>query len=318
MSFWSSLPKPFFALAPLYDVTDVAFREMIARHGKPDLMFTEFVSTDGLAHPVAREKLIKLHFGSTEAQSPVVAQLWGANPEHFYSAAKLVSELGFAGIDINMGCPDKKVVAQGGGAALISTPSLAKEIISACKSGGEGLPVSVKTRTGFLEDTLEEWLGHLLEAAPAAITIHARTRKQMSKTAADWDAVRRAVVVAKGTGILILGNGDVKTPEEGQSKAEETGADGIMIGRGVFGNYWLFSGRKDISQEEKLNALAEHAELFERYFAGIRNFVMLRKHFAEFASGFPGAKELRAKLMFAKNSEEVRKIIGLNFQANSL
>ncbi|MBI5221100.1 MAG: tRNA-dihydrouridine synthase [Candidatus Liptonbacteria bacterium] len=319
-SFWDKLPKPFFALAPLYDVTDFAFREMIARRrspsleasahrGGPDVMFTEFVSVDGLYHEKARAKLTKLHLGFSEIQRPIVAQLWGTKPELFFQAARLVRELDFNGVDVNMGCPDKKVVAAGAGAALIKNPTLAQEIITATQEGIGDLPISVKTRIGYERDTLDAWLPKLLEAKPAAVTVHARTVKEMSKVPADWQAVRRAVVIAEGSGTLIVGNGDINSLAMAKQRAAESGADGVMIGRGVFGGYWFFTGRTEIPLAERLQALVEHAEIFEANFAGIKNFAMLRKHFAAVVQGFAGAKDLRMKLMRAESAAAVREVI---------
>lgn len=348
--FWDKLPKPFFALAPLYDVTDCAFREMIARRrnievkpqergstsGGPQVMFTEFVSVDGLSHEKSREKLIKLHFGYTEIQRPIVAQLWGADPEKFRIAAGIVRELGFDGIDINMGCPDKKVVAMGAGAGLIRNPNLAKEIIKATQASN--LPVSVKTRVGYSQPELEDWIPELLSTGIAALTVHARTMKQMSKVPANWEMVKKVVEMRNDINgykdidgykdingyTLIIGNGDVRSIEEAKARAEEVGCDGVMIGRGIFGHYDFFTedtnstngnvtnnANTDTNEliKKRLGMVVEHAELFEKYFKGLKNFRMLRKHFAEFAKGFPGAREIRAALMSAENSAEVRAIV---------
>ena len=241
--FWSKLPKPFFALAPMADVTDAAFRRLIAKHGKPDVMWTEFVAVDGLLSP-GRDILLK-DFIYTEAERPIVAQIFGSKPDNFYKVAQIIADLGFDGIDINMGCPDRNVEKQGGGAAMIKTPELPLDIIRATQEGGnkngKRLPVSVKTRVGYNKVELDTWLPALLSVKPAAITVHARTRKEMSDVPAQWGLVKTAVEMAKGSGTLIIGNGDVKDLADAKQKAAETGADGVMLGRAIFGNPWLFA-----------------------------------------------------------------------------
>jgi tRNA-dihydrouridine synthase len=227
--------------------------------------------------------------------------------------------LGFDGIDINMGCPDKKVIKAGAGAALINEPERAKEIICAAKDGAGDIPVSVKTRIGFDRDILESWLPRLLEAEPSAATIHARTMKQMSKVPARWDAVRRGAEIARETGIAIIGNGDVGSVAEGKRLAADTGADGVMVGRGALGNYWFFNDNKaEPGPRERLLAVAEHAGLFERNFSGVKNFQMMRKHFHAAASGFPGARELRQNLMRIQNASEAKNLINEFFKGEEV
>jgi nifR3 family TIM-barrel protein len=305
------MEKPIFILAPMADVTDAAFRRIIAKYGKPDLMYTEFVSADGLARAPeeGRKKLMKdLIF--TEAERPIVAQFFTANPEYMRSAAKLAREMGFDGVDINMGCPDQGVVRQGAGACLMRTPELARELIEAAKEGSGGLPVSVKTRLGFNKDELEEWLPELLKAEPAHITIHARTKKEMSKVPAKWERVRRAVEIRNelGSKTLIFGNGDAKDLADARNKIEETGADGVMLGRAIFGNPWLFAERVP-TLEEKLRVMVEHTKLFEELLGDTKNFNIMKKHYKAYVNGFDGAVDLRIKLMEAQNAEEVAGII---------
>ena len=321
--FWKKLlstsnvdSKSILALAPMADVTDAAFRRIIAKYGKPDVMFTEFVSCDGLCSAGQKNLLPILKF--TKKERPIVAQVFGAKPEKFYESAKLIKKLGFDGIDINMGCPDKKVLKQGAGAALINNHKLAKEIIQQTKRGASKLPVSVKTRIGYDKYNKKEfkkWLTVLLECKPAAITIHARTKKEMSLAPAHWDIIAEAVKIRdkffgdKKDKTLIIGNGDVQSVADAKEKARVSGADGVMIGRAVFGNPWLFaSEKKIISTKEKLLVLLEHTKLFEKINKG-REFDIMKKHFKSYISGFPGAKELRIKLMASKNAEEAEKII---------
>jgi len=309
-NFWLKQKKPIFALAPMADVTDTAFRRIIAKYGKPDVMFTEFVSCDGLMSP-GRERLLR-DLEYTEGERPIVAQIFGAHPDNFRKTAALVRELGFDGIDINMGCPEKNIQKQGSCAALIKVPELAKEIILATKEGAGDLPVSVKTRIGYHRNEIETWLPALLSAEPAAITLHARTKKEMSDVPARWDVVARAVLIRNEleSETLILGNGDVKNLAEAETKVKETGVDGVMIGRGIFGNPWLFSEREsEPTFEEKFRVILEHTFLFEELFSGIKNFAIMKKHYKAYVEGFPGAKELRVKLMETNSAKEVEYIV---------
>jgi len=310
-SFWGKLSKPFFALAPMADVTDVAFRRIIAKYGKPDILWTEFVSADGLilADAPGRARLLS-DLGFTEAERPIVAQLFTACPEIMEQAAALILKLGFDGLDINMGCPDRQVEKQGSGAALIKDPRRAREIIRAARlGGGSKLPISVKTRLGYNRDELETWLPELLAEEPSAVTIHARTRKEMSKVPAHWERIARAVAIrdASGSRSLIIGNGDVSDLAEAKRRAVETQADGIMLGRAIFGRPWLFAGR-DFSLRERLEILAEHTALFEKLLGETKSFAVMKKHFKSYLSGFPGAGDLRARLMETNSAAEVKRL----------
>ena len=309
--FWEKLQRPLFVLAPMADVTDAAFRRVIAKYGKPHIMWTEFVSADGilLATPEGKAKLMKDLIYS-DAERPIVAQFFTGTPEHMEKVAALAGEMGFDGVDINMGCPDRSIEKQGAGAALIKTPALAKELIRAAKRGAPKLPISVKTRIGFNKNELETWLPLLLEEEPVAITIHARTRKEMSKVPAQWGEIKRAVEIRNSmkSETLILGNGDVLTLADAEEKVRETGCDGVMIGKGIFGNPWLFDTAKDsISTEERLRVMVEHTKLFEELLTH-KNFAVMKKHYKAYVNGFDGAKELRGKLMEAENGAEVERI----------
>ena len=311
-NFWRTIRQPIFALAPMADVTDTAFRQMFASLSKPDVMFTEFVSTDGLCSEGRKNVLRELKYKPIE--HPIVAQIWGTDPAKFEESARLIESLGFDGIDINMGCPQRKEIVHGACAALIRNPDLAKQIIAATKRGASGLPVSVKTRLGYDTVETETWVGHLLDAEPDAIIIHARTKSEMSNVPAHWDEVGRAVELRnrRGSKMLILGNGDIKSLEEGDLRIAETGLDGVMIGRGAFGNPWFFSrsrSRESVSLADRLGVMLEHARLFEEEFEGEKNFAVMRKHFKAYVTGFPGAHELRANLMSAVNATEVQRII---------
>lgn len=307
-SFWAALPKPFFVLAPLANVTDAAFRALIAKYGKPDVLWTEFVSADGLM--LGNRDILLRDLAYSPAERPIVAQLFTSRPDMMEKAAALAQELGFDGIDINMGCPDKSVEKQGAGAKLITTPELALEVIEAAKQGAPNIPVSVKTRLGYNKDILDEWLPKILSAKPAAVTVHARTRKEMSLVPARWERVARAVDIRNemGSDALIIGNGDLKDIADAKNKIQQTGADGAMFGRAIFGNPWLFTSHTP-TIEERLRVSVEHAKLFETMLGDIKNFALMKKHFKAYAEGFPGAKELRMKLMETSNAQEIEEII---------
>src|SRR3989344_3560941 len=305
-NFWAQLPKPFFALAPLEDVTDAAVRRLIARHGKPHVVFAEFTSADGLMLADAEgQKKLRRKLIYSDSERPIVAQLFTAVPEHMEKTARMVAELGFDGIDINMGCPVDEVVRQECGAALIKNPALARELIRAAKKSG--LPVSIKTRTGYTKDELDVWLPELLAEEPAAITIHARTRKEMSAVPAQWDRVKRAVEIRDEmkSPTLIVGNGDVRDIADAREKAHESGADGVMLGRAIYGNPWLFAERTDVpTREERIAALIEHLTLFEELLGGTTSYATMKKHFKAYISGWDGAKELRVQLMNTNRTQE--------------
>ncbi len=322
-SFWQKLQKPFFALAPMADVTDCAFREMIAkysRHGEdlggPHVFWTEFVSADGLCSP-GREVLLRdLEFSQNER--PIVAQLFGSNPENMFKAAKLCAEKGFDGIDINMGCPDKSIEKQGAGAAMIKNPKLAQQIIKAAQEGS-GLPVSVKTRIGYNKVEWKEWLPYILEMKPAALTVHLRTRKEMSLVPAHWEMMPEIVEFVREKNkelgnetMPIIGNGDALSISHARELAQKSGCDGVMLGRAIFGNPWLFDEHKnkdEIILEEKFRVLLEHTRLFEAKLGDIKSFAIMKKHYKAYVHGFDGAKELRVRLMEKENSDEIEEEI---------
>lgn len=342
LGFWASLEKPFFCQAPMADVTDAAFRQIIIKYSKPDVMWTEFVSADGLVSSKGRKSLL-IDLKYSENERPIVAQLFTSKPENMYKAAQLIKELGFDGLDINMGCPDRGIEKQGAGAALIKNPKLAREIIRAAKEGVENkLPVSVKTRIGYNKLEIETWVPELLKEDIAAFIIHGRTRKEMSKVPASWDAIMRIVEIVKESGksTLVIGNGDVINLEDAKKKAEKSGVDGVMLGRAMFGNPWLFTNRtfmnhncliessptyppklqcrrkllakvdcECITIEKKLEVMVEHTKLFKKLLGNHKNFTIMKKHFKAYITDFNGAKELRIKLMETKNANEVKKIV---------
>jgi len=322
-NFWTTLPRPFFVQAPLEDVTDAAFRALIAEIGKvprpdwrggPDVMYTEFTSADGLllASAEGKKKLLK-KFLFGEHERPIVAQLFTSVPEHMEKAAEIVRDMGFDGFDINMGCPDRSVEKSGCGAALIKNPTLARQLIRAAQKSG--LPISIKTRIGYKKDELETWLPELLAENPSTIIIHARTREEMSDVPARWDRIARAVQIrgSLGSRTLIVGNGDVKDIADARTKVADTKCDGVMIGRAVFGNPWLFADRVDEpTPRERVNTLIRHLELFDELLTGTTSFAVMKKHFKAYISGWDGAKETRMRLMETNSVEEALNILAAN------
>lgn len=317
-------------VAPMADVTDVAFRSMIAKYsrmrevgGGPDVMWTEFVSANGLCSP-GRE-VLKRDLEFTEEQRPIVAQLFTADPDNMREAAKLCRELGFDGIDINMGCPDKSIEKQCAGAAMMKDWRRAQKVIRAAQEGAGDIPVSVKTRLGFNKVEFKEWLPKVLECNIPVLTVHLRTRKEMSKVDAHWELmadivklVREMTGEVKDGGTIILGNGDVKDVVDGKEKAKTCGADGVMIGRGIFGTPWLFDTSDTHAKtiEERLRILVEHTKLYEEKLGDIKSFAIMKKHYKAYVNGFDGAKELRVELMECANSQEIEEKVGQWLQNN--
>lgn len=309
-NFWQKLNKPIFVLAPMADVTDYAFRTIINKYGKPDVFWTEFVSADGLAHETAREKLL-IDFKFDKGEHPIVAQIFGSNEDNMRQAGKLCRDLGFDGVDINMGCPDKSIEKQGSGASMIKDLEKAKKIISAVKEGAGDIPVSVKTRIGYNKNEINTWIRGLLEERLPLLTVHLRTRKEMSLVPAHWELMEDIVKLRDEISpeTLIIGNGDILNIKQGQEKVTQTGCDGIMIGRGIFGNPWLFSQKESIDLEEKLKVMLEHTKLFEEVLGEHKNFAIMKKHYKAYVNGFDGAKDLRVKLMDAKDYNEIESIV---------
>ena len=329
--FWQNLidnklahGKTLTVLAPMADVTDTAFRHIIAKYsrtkeigGGPDVMWTEFVSADGLASP-GRE-VLKRDLEYTEGERPIVAQLFTSNPETMFKAARLCKELGFDGIDINMGCPDKSIEKQGAGAKMMTTPKRAQEVIRAAQEGAIDISVTVKTRIGYNTIEFMEWLPYILETGVPAIIVHLRTRKEMSLVPAHWELmpeivklVREKTGEVKDGGTIVIGNGDVPNVTIGKEWAKLSGCDGVMIGRGMFGTPWLFDEEvysKGKTLEERLLVCIEHTKLFEKKLGDIKSFAIMKKHYKAYVNGFDGAKELRVELMECINSTEVEKII---------
>ncbi|MDX2776079.1 tRNA-dihydrouridine synthase [Streptomyces caniscabiei] len=311
-NFWNELPRPFFILAPMEAVTDVVFRHVVASAARPDIFFTEFTNTSSYAS----EKGIHSTRGRltfTSDEQPMVAQIWGTKPDEFAYMAKGLADMGFSGIDINMGCPDKSVVKGGAGSGLIRTPERAAELIAAAKAGG--LPVSVKTRLGYNRtDEWRGWLTHILKQDVVNLTVHLRTRKEMSKVDAHYELIpeikKLRDEIAPQT--LLTINGDIRDRQHGLELTKTYGVDGIMIGRGIFSNPFAFElDKKAHSREELVDLLNLHLDLFDKYSQELepRRFEPLKRFFKIYIRDFPGASELREKLMHAKSTDEVRALI---------
>lgn len=338
--FWANLPRPITGLSPMDGVTDAAFRYMVAKVGKPQVMMTEFTAAEGIR--AGAERLL-IDFLYEPLERPIAAQLFGSDPEAFVIAAAVAAALGFDGIDINMGCPAKNIAERGAGAALILDPDRARALIRATREGvrrwaeGEALeqlgvpenicqavagrraelgltdadrrdlPVSVKTRIGYAQVTVEEWIRHILEEQPVAISIHGRTLKQLYTGQADWEAIGRAAAIIRPAGTLVLGNGDIQDLADGYRRVEHYGLDGFLVGRATFGNPWFFTGHT-ATLEERLTAALEHSRHLDRVMEG-RAFIRMRKHLLDYTRGFEGARELRQQLMRVTTLAQVEEIL---------
>ena len=316
-NFWAALPKPFFILAPMEDVTDVVFRHVVKEAGAPDVFFTEFTNSDSFCHPDGKES-VRGRLTFTEDEQPMVAHIWGDKPEFFKEMSIQLAEMGFKGIDLNMGCPVPNVAERDKGSGLILRPEVAAELIQAAKAGG--LPVSVKTRIGFTQQSeLDDWISHLLKQDIANLSIHLRTRKEMSKVAAHWELIPRVVELrdALAPQTLITINGDIQDRQMGLELAEKYGVDGIMIGRGIFKNPFAFEKEaREHSSEELIALLRLQLDLQDQYAQIIpRSITGLHRFFKIYVKGFPGANDLRVQLMNTKTTDEVRTILD-TFQAN--
>ncbi len=310
-SIWKRLTPPIYALAPMEDVTDTVFRRIVARAGKPDVFFTEFVSTDGLCSEGYEAVSHRLRY--TEEERPIIAQIWGNSPENYRTASRMIRELGFDGIDINMGCPVKKIVKDGHCSALIDNPTLASELITAAREGAGDLPVSVKTRLGFKTKKTIVWTSFLLEHDLPLLTMHGRIARDMSDVPADWDEISRVAALRDESGkdTLIFGNGDVTTREQMLSYPPRYGVDGVMVARGIFHDLMIFTDENEQwdgetgGVESRINRYLEHIELYRKTWGDNRNFNIMKKFAKVYVSGFPGAAKLRNDLMESSSYDEM-------------
>ncbi|ARF15697.1 tRNA dihydrouridine synthase [Sporosarcina ureae] len=311
-NFWLDLPRPFFILAPMEDVTDVVFRHVVSEAARPDVFFTEFTNTESFCHPEGIFS-VRGRLAFTEDEQPIVAHIWGDKPEHFREMSIGMAELGFKGLDINMGCPVPNVATKGKGSGLINHPETAAAIIQAAKAGG--LPVSVKTRLGYTDiEEWRTWLRHVLEQDIANLSIHLRTRKEMSNGDAHWELIpeikKLRDEIAPNT--LLTINGDILDRQMGLELVEKYGVDGVMIGRGIFNNPFAFEKeKKEHDYKELLDLLRLHLDLFDKYSTELepRLFKPLRRFFKIYIKGFRGAAELRNELMSTNTTDEVRALL---------
>ncbi len=368
MSFWTTLPRPIIGLSPMDGVTDATFRRVIAQEGKPDVTMTEFTHV----HDICRgpEFLLSTLIYS-DIERPIVAQLYGKDPALFYQAAHAACELGFDGIDINMGCPSKSVASSGSGAGLIRTPEVALAILretrrgmddwangqtleqagfksariaairalNECRQGSVPvprriLPLSVKTRLGYERAIVEHWIADLLEVRPAAISLHGRTLQQMYRGEADWSAIALAAQLVKGTGTLLLGNGDIQSLDEAVQRVRSAQVDGVLVGRAVLGAPWFFREKEQaralaqagdlasrietpaIDLDQRFALLLEHARQYEAI-CGPGQFHRMRKHLGWYCKGFAHAAALRARMFGASSVADVERIVA-DYRANQV
>ncbi len=334
--FWSNLEKPIIGLAPMDGVTDAPYRHIMCKYSGPSLVMTEFCNVEGLARGAVS---MLREFIYSEIERPIVAQIYGVELDSFYRVTLMCCYLNFDGIDINMGCPAKKVARRGSGAGMIEIPDHARKVIQTVKKASEDwsngitledaeirpkvitalkkmqakepkrkrLPVSVKTRIGVNEIVTEKWITTLIQEEPANITLHGRTLKQMYSGQVHWDEIARAAKICKQADIGILGNGDVQNMEDAKNKTEQYGVDGVLVGRATFGNPWFFSNHEP-SQAERFKVAIEHARYFEENYMDHAFFAM-RKHLAWYCRGFDGARELRMKLMQTNSVSDVESIL---------
>ncbi|MBV5150056.1 tRNA-dihydrouridine synthase [Staphylococcus aureus] len=310
-NFWSELPRPFFILAPMEDVTDIVFRHVVSEAARPDVFFTEFTNTESFCHPEDIHS-VRGRLTFSEDEQPMVAHIWGDKPEQFRETSIQLAKMGFKGIDLNMGCPVANVAKKGKGSGLILRPDVAAEIIQATKAGG--LPVSVKTRLGYYEiDEWKDWLKHVFEQDIANLSIHLRTRKEMSKVDAHWELIEAIKnlrdEIAPNT--LLTINGDIPDRKTGLELAEKYGIDGVMIGRGIFHNPFAFEKEpREHTSKELLDLLRLHLSLFNKYEKDeIRQFKSLRRFFKIYVRGIRGASELRHQLMNTQSIAEARALL---------
>lgn len=343
--FWHQLSTPIIGLSPMDGVTDQPFRHIIKKYGQPALIFTEFTSVEGLCHGAM--SLLK-DFLFDDTQRPIIGQIYGSTPDFFRQAAIVLCELGFDGIDINMGCPAKNVAHSGAGAALIKTPHLAQDIIAATKQGvsewyngaevkdcpditqavaqeimlrhqqlsrhyqerTRQVPISVKTRIGYQETQVTEWIPYLLEMEPTAITLHGRTLKQQYSGQANWEQIATAAQLVHQTSTLILGNGDVRNLDDAIEKVQTYGVDGVLMGRAAMGNPYVFQPQLPTGPTRFQIAL-EHAQLYEQTYSHLPmyNFLPMRKHLGWYVREIPNASDIRIALFQTNSAAEVQTVL---------
>lgn len=310
---WRQLPVPFIVLAPMEDVTDTVFRQIIMSIGKPDVLMSEFTNCEGILHSQGSVIVSQRLVYNSRVERPLIAQIWGNRPESFFKVAQKLAASGFDGIDINMGCPVAAVMRQQCGSALIDKQALVSEIVAATKEGKGSLPLSIKTRIGVKSVKTESWISHLLSLGIDALTVHGRTAYEQSLVPAHWDEIAKAVSIRNAMGVetVIIGNGDVSDRIEALEKHAAHHVDGVMIGRGIFKNPWAFTTdpRRERSVADRLSLLLTHLRLFESTWGTKKHFPIMKKFFKMYVNGYLGASELRASLMACTTSDQVLSLI---------
>jgi tRNA-dihydrouridine synthase len=299
------------ALAPMEGVTDSVFRQILCEIGRPDLFFTEFLNVEGFCSK-GREKVVhRLEFVKNER--PIVIQLWGNVPEYYIETVKYIKTLKPEGIDINIGCSVRDVLSSGRCSALIKEPSLVKDIVEAVKQEAGNIPVSVKTRLGYDKVDLEDWVPFLLSLKLDLITMHGRISKEGYSTPSRWDDIAKCAKLRDeiSPDTILIGNGDVKTHQQGLEYVKKFGVDGFMVARAILNNPWLYSARdvEEISLQERKDVLIKHLKLFEKTWDGNKPFNSQKKYIKAYISDFVGANEVRKILMDSNSVEEAIKII---------
>lgn len=309
----SSEKRPFFSLAPMEAVTDTIFRRVVEKAGAPDVYFTEFTNASSMIHPKAKFS-VQGRLAVAENETQPVAQIWGSRPEDIAGAAKLLPDMGYRAVDLNMGCPDPTVVKNGAGSDLIRHQDLAAQLVSAAKESG--LPVSVKTRLGFYDPMeFRDWLPVILQQDVAVLTVHLRSRKEMSKAPAHFELIDEIVAMrdAIAPNTLLQINGDIKSRAEGEALAKaHPGVDGIMIGRGIFENPYAFEeSPRQHTLEESIALLKLQLDLFDEVNATVtpKHFEALKRYFKIYLRGFAHASALRQMLMETHATDEVREVL---------
>lgn len=316
MSFWNELGRPIRVLAPMEDFTDAALRELLLQSGRPDVFFTEFINCDGFCSAGRDAVDHRLRFST--GQHPIVAQIWGNTPETYHKTASCLQQLGFDGIDINIGCSVPKVLKNGTCAALIKQPKLVAELYNAAREGAPQLPISIKTRLGFDSIDTERWIGFLLKLKPDAIVIHGRTAKQQLRGYSNWNEISYAVELrnAINPDSVIIGNGDIHSQAELTAHAEKYGVDGVMVGRAIIANPFFFapppadSTLMTATKEFKINLLLKHYLIFRNTWGRNKDLRVMNKFIKPYLFGFSGAAELRRAIIEAKEYDEIVKILG--------
>jgi len=347
---WDTLPRPVIGLAPMSGISDHPFRHIQKKYGNPALVYTEFTAVERLAVG-DRDLLDAFHYD--ESQRPIIGQIYGHMPELFRRMTILLCELGFDGVDINMGCPSPSVVHRGSGAGLIRTPEVARAIVAAAKQGVRDwqngvtlretpgvpkhliiavearraklpppyherrpIPISLKTRVGYETPDIRTWMSEILQSEPAAIALHGRTLRQGYSGSADWEQIAEAVEIARGSDVIMLGNGDVKSLVDADRRIAETGVDGILIGRGSYGNPFVFQpgDAAAVLAENRyrmLDIALEHARLYEQFIGGAHRyrFMPMRKHLSWYARSIPSAAHLRRELIQTESADQVAEIL---------